>query len=120
MTQENLADAMIRRIGNIARRFQESSLWVRFNDRRATLIDKELGEGLTADEQAELRQLQDTADRFLDLFYPLPEAGLAIQHQRRLAGEARTTPLMGEGVDLFAPTLRTDPALYPTEATHAD
>jgi len=35
-------------------------------------------------------------------------AKVAIRHQRHLAGEARTTPMTGEGVDLFAPTLRTD------------
>ncbi len=46
--------------------------WDSYNDRRAFLIDKELTEGLSQEEQRELKQLQDAADSYLDRFEPLP------------------------------------------------
>ena len=46
--------------------------WDSYNDRRAFLIDKELNEGLTQEEQRELKRLQDAADSYLDRFEPLP------------------------------------------------
>ena len=46
--------------------------WDSHNDRRAFLIDKELTEGLSQEEQRELKQLQDAADSYLDRFEPLP------------------------------------------------
>ncbi len=45
--------------------------WDQFNDRRAFLIDKELSEGLSDEEAAELQRLQDAADRYLDTVSPI-------------------------------------------------
>jgi predicted DNA-binding antitoxin AbrB/MazE fold protein len=45
--------------------------WDAFNDRRAFLIDKELSEGLSDEEAAELQRLQDAADRYLDTVSPI-------------------------------------------------
>jgi hypothetical protein len=45
--------------------------WDQFNDRRAFLIDKELSEGLNAEEASELQRLQDAADRYLDTVAPI-------------------------------------------------
>ena len=56
--------------------------WDSYNDRRALLIDKELNEGLTQEEQRELKQLQDAADSYLDRFEPLPLEDLSWLDER--------------------------------------
>lgn len=56
--------------------------WDSYNDRRAILIDKELNEGLTPEEEWELKQLQDAADSYLDRFEPLPLEDLSWLDER--------------------------------------
>jgi len=56
--------------------------WDSYNDRRAFLIDKELTEGLSQEEQRELKQLQDAADSYLDRFEPLPLEDLSWLDER--------------------------------------
>jgi hypothetical protein len=56
--------------------------WNSYNDRRAYLIDKDLNEGLSQDEQRELKRLQDAADSYLDRFEPLPIENLSWLDER--------------------------------------
>jgi len=50
----------------------EMSSWEDLNRRRLHLIDKEVDQGLTPNEEAELRVLQTKADAHLDIVAPLP------------------------------------------------
>lgn len=74
---EDLAELVSLRIEIKDARLRHSKLWQRFNDRRAVLIDKELDGGLTPHEQHELKELQAVADRYLDMFSPLPREDLS-------------------------------------------
>lgn len=63
--------------------------WEAKNRRRISLINKEIDEGLTALEKAELRGLQEDVDAHVDALHPLPtrEVSQLLETARRLARE---------------------------------
>ena len=60
------------------------------NRRRCTLLDRKYDHGLSVNEGAELAQLQEALDHFIDRVAPLPLDAARILHQELLQKAART------------------------------